>query len=187
MCDSDATYTGYDTLTYAGENSLLTGTADELLDIGPDSNPGLGYHLDTVLGDSRHGRSVDDLGVDRHLHGLEHIAAGEVDGSRHLEVEVDIGLVCGNQGIDHIGHVALRQVVSLKRIGVQLQAGLGTSDHSHDDGARRNLPPPHQHQLDEGDTHSRDQSLEPQGHREEPEQDNQGHDGHSYPDNNESY
>ena len=70
----------------------------------------LGYHLDTVLGHSRHGRSIDYLRIYRHLHGLEHIAASEVDGSRHLEVQVDIGLVRGDQGIDNIGHIALRQV-----------------------------------------------------------------------------
>ena len=75
---------GHDALAYAGQDGLLAGSSDQLLDVGPDGYPGLGYHLYAVLGYGCHGRCVDDLGIDGHLHGLEYVTACQVDGGRHL-------------------------------------------------------------------------------------------------------
>ena len=55
-------------------------------------------------------------------------------------------------------------------IGIEFKACLGTGDHCHDDGVGRNSSPTHQHQLDKIDVKSGNQSLEPQGNREEPEE-----------------
>ena len=173
---------GYDTLADAGQDGLLAGSSDQLLDVGAHGHPGLGYHLYAVLCHGCHGRCVDDLGVDGHLHGLEYITAGQVDGGSHLEVQGNVGLVGGDEGVHHVGNIALCQIMRLESIGVQFQAGFRAGHHSHDDGARGYFSPSHQHELDERDSHSRYQGLEPQGHREEPQEDNQGHDGHGYPD-----
>ena len=59
--------------------------------------------------------AVDHLGIDAGLHGLEHVAAGQVDGRGQLEVEVDdLGLVGGDQRADHQRHVAAGQVMGLQ-------------------------------------------------------------------------
>ena len=39
--------------------------------------------------------AVDDLGIDARLHGVEDVAAGEVDGAGPVEVEVDVGALGG--------------------------------------------------------------------------------------------
>jgi len=54
---------------------LSAGPADQLFDIGTPRHARLGDQLDTVFRHGRHGRGVDDLRVDRHLHRLEHVAA----------------------------------------------------------------------------------------------------------------
>ena len=86
-----------DALADTRQHGLLTGTADQLLDIGTHRDARLGDQLDAVLGHGSHGRRVDDLGVHRHLHGLEHVAARQVDGRSHLEIEHDIGFLCRYQ------------------------------------------------------------------------------------------
>ena len=59
----------------------------------------------------------DDLGVDARLHGLEHVAAGEVDRRGALVRQRDVGAVGGDQGADDVGHVAAGQVVRLEAPG----------------------------------------------------------------------
>ena len=51
------TYGSNDTFTYSRKYGSFTGTADQSVDIGPDSYSCLNKQLDTVLSDSR------DLGV----------------------------------------------------------------------------------------------------------------------------
>ena len=40
--------------------------------------------------------AIDHLGVDAGLHGVQHVAAGQVDGRRLVEIEVDVGAVGGD-------------------------------------------------------------------------------------------
>ncbi len=91
------------------------------------------------------GRAVDHLGIDAGLHGLEHVAAGQVDGRGPLEVEVDdLGLVGGDHRANHQRHVAAGQVVGLQ--GLAGDAGLVLAEpglHGHDlaaDDDRRGSP-----------------------------------------------
>ena len=99
-----------DALADTRQHGLLAGAADQLLDVGAHRDAGLCDQLDAVLGHGGHGRRVDHLGVDRHLHGLEHVAARQVDGRRHLEVEHDIGLLGRHEGVHHVRHVAAGQI-----------------------------------------------------------------------------
>jgi len=149
----------------AGDDGLLAGAADQLLDVGAHRDAGLCDQLDAVLGHGGHGRRVDHLGVDRHLHGLEHVAARQVDGRRHLEIQHDVGLLGRNQRVHHVRDVAAREVVGLQLVGIEAQSGFRALDHRRNDGRGRDLAPTHQHQLQQADTHARHQGREPQSHR----------------------
>ena len=119
------------------------------MDVGTHGHAGLGYQLDTVLGHSRYWRSVDNLGIYGHLHGLKHVAARQVNGGSLLEVEGDVGLVGADEGVYNPADVALGQIVGLKFVGVEFKAGLGAGNHSLDNGSRRDLAPAHQNKLDQ--------------------------------------
>ena len=58
--------------------------------------------------------AVDHLGIDAGLHGFQHVAPGQVDGRRLVEVEIQVGAVGGDDRADHVGHVAAGQVVGLQ-------------------------------------------------------------------------
>lgn len=53
------------------------------------------------------------LGVYAHLHGVEHVAAGKVDGAGALEIKRYAGALRGYEGVYHPVHVAARKVVGL--------------------------------------------------------------------------
>ena len=80
---------GHNAFANTGDDRLLPGSADEPLDVGANRNAGDGTHLNAVLGDGRDRRRGDDLLVHRYLHGLEYIAAGEVDRRGSSEPQID--------------------------------------------------------------------------------------------------
>ena len=82
-----------DALAHAGKDGLLTRTTDQLRDICPHGDASLGDQLDAILGDGGDRRGVDHLGVYAHLHGLEDITPGEVDGGCIAEAQVDPRLI----------------------------------------------------------------------------------------------
>ena len=43
--------------------------------------------------------AVDHFRIHAGLHGVEHVAAGQVDGGRAVEVEVDVGPLGGDDGL----------------------------------------------------------------------------------------
>ena len=97
----------------------------KLVEVRPHRDAGLDLELDAVLG---HGverlaararvGAVDHLRIDARLHGLEHVAAGQVDGRGPLEVESRIVLALLAAIIARITqrHVAAGQVVGLERL-----------------------------------------------------------------------
>ena len=105
---------------------------------------------------------VDHLRVHAGLHGIEDIAAGQVDRGRGLPGEVDVGLVGGDHRVDHALHVAAGQHVRfhLRRAdgkpgAVRLNAGV-------DDRQRVHLPQPHADQIDEADAGAADRGADVQ-------------------------
>ena len=138
-----------------------------MFDIGTHRHARLGDQLDTVFRHGRHGRGVDDLRVDRHLHRLEHVAARQVDRRSHLEVELNIGLLRRDERMDDIGNVAARQEMRLQLVGIERKPRLRTLDHRRDDHRGRHLAPAHQNQLQQADSDARNQRREPQSHRNE--------------------
>ena len=154
----------HDTFADTCQHGLLAGAADQLFDIGAHRNAGFGDQLNAVLGDGRYGRGVDDLGVHRHLYGLEYVAARKVDGRRHLEVEHDVGFLGRHQRMYDIGDVAARKIMGLQFVGIETQTGFGALDHRRDDRRGRHLAPAHQDKLQQTDPHARHQCREPQSY-----------------------
>ena len=146
------------------ELEFLTGTADQLLDIGPHRNARLGDQLNTVLGHRSYRRSIDDFGIDRHLYRFEYVAARQIDRRSHLEIEHNIGFLGRHQRMHHIGHVASGQIVGFELVGIEFQTGLRTLDHRRYDRRGRHLAPAHQDQLQQTDPHARHQCREPQAY-----------------------
>ena len=52
--------------------------------------------------------------VDGSLHGLEHVAAGQVYGRGLFKRQVDVGFRCRNQGMYHALHMSARHVVGFQ-------------------------------------------------------------------------
>ena len=91
-----------------------------MADIGAHRYTGLGNQLDTVFGNSCHGRGVNYFGVNGHLYGFEYVTAGKVDGGCHLERQLDIGFRGGYQCVYHPLYVTSGKVVRF-----QFDDGLG--------------------------------------------------------------
>ena len=106
-------YGGNYALAYTGDDGLLTCAAYQTVYICPDGDAGLGPKLYAVLGYGRYYRGLYDLGVYAHLHGVEHVAAGEVYGAGALEIKRYAGALRGYEGVDYPVHVAACKVVGL--------------------------------------------------------------------------
>ena len=160
-------------LADAGDNRLLGGPADQLLQVGPHGHAGLDLQLHAVL---RHAveripaqvprGTVDDLGIDAGLHGFQHVAAGQVDGGCQLEVEFELGLPRGDQRTDHQRHVAARQVVRLKALRGHPVAIADAGLHGHDlaanDHPGTDFAKGHAHQVQNADPRPRGHRLDPE-------------------------
>ncbi len=161
----------HDALADAGDDRLLARAADEPLDVGPQRHARDGTHLDAVLGDGRDRRRLDDLGVDRHLDGLEHVAAGQIDGGRALEGQVDVGLVGRDQRLDNALHVPPGEVVRLEQRRRQEDARLVGRDQRQDDLGRGHVAQPHPDEVaEELHVHTGRDCGHPQPQRDEVEQ-----------------
>ena len=141
-------YGGYYAFAYAGQHCVLAGTTHELADIGAHCHAGFRYKLDAVFRHSGNRRCVYHFGIHTHLHGLEHVAAGEVDGGRHFEAEVDVGFCRRHKCVDNTLHITAGEVVGFEVVaGYIMQAGLVGLDERADNNPRRNLSDTHEHQL----------------------------------------
>jgi hypothetical protein len=128
------------TLADAGDDRLLGGATDEAVELRPHGHASTGAKLNAVLADAVERRpalggvgAVDDLRIDARLDGVEDIATGQIDGGRGAPRQVHAGLVGGDDGRRHLGHVAARQVMGLHVLRLHLTAGLHEGDLlSHD-------------------------------------------------------
>ena len=145
---------GDDAFADTGDDGFFGGTADEALEVGADGDAGTDAEGDAVFGDgvdlaaTAHLRvgAVDDFGVDAGADGFDDGFAGafdgEVDGASAVEIQRDAGFVCGDEGKDDLGDVATSEVMGLKGIGENRNAGLGRSDAGvHDQGIRHAAQP----------------------------------------------
>ena len=174
----------HDAFADTGKDCLLAGAADKLLDVGTHGDAGLGDKLDTVFGNGCHRRRVNDLGVDRCLHSLEHVAAGEVDSRGGLEVKVHVSLVGTDKGVDDTADMAACQIVGLQVVLFQLQTSLAGGNHVAYDDCWRHLTEAHENKLHERHIDTGHECLEPYSHRHKIEEQYECND--TYNDNNNS-
>ena len=155
-----------DTFAYTGENSIFSGTSDELADVRTYSDAGFGDELDTVFRHSRYGRGIDHFRIDTHLHGFEHITSGKVDCRSHLEGQVNPRLAGRNEGMNNTLYMSSGEVMRLQTIALDIrQAGLMRLDHTVHDLRGRHLTDTHQEELYETDVHTTDCGIDPQHER----------------------
>ena len=78
--------------------------------------------------------TIDHLGIDAGAHGVDHVAAGQVDGRGPVEVQVDVGPMGGDDRLDHVGHAAAGQIVGLQPPGADARVRLLADArlHRHD-------------------------------------------------------
>ena len=103
-----------DAFADAGDNRLFAGATHQLLDAGAHGNTGNGMQLDAVESHGGNLRGGNHLRVHGHLHGFQHVTAGEVDGRGFLKVQLDVSLVGGNEGLDYAEHVTAAKVVGFQ-------------------------------------------------------------------------
>ena len=98
------------------------------------------------------------------LHGVENVAAGEVDRTGAVEVEVEVGPLGGDQGSGHPGHVAAGEGVGLEPAwrDVVAQTGLRRHDLGLDDRPRVDLAETHAEELEKCHRRLRPVGLEPE-------------------------
>ena len=113
---------GDNTLADTGNDGVLGGAADKAGEVGANGHSGAGLDDDAVLG---HGINtafcatsrwaVNNLGVDGSVDRLDYVFActlgRQVDGTRLVINQVDVGLPGVNQRLDHLLDVASRQEV----------------------------------------------------------------------------
>ena len=134
-----------DTFAYTGQDGVLACTSHQLVDVGAYGDTGFRYQLDTVFGYGGHGWRVDYLRIDGSLHGLEHVAAGQVYGRGLFKRQVDVGFRCRNQGMYHALHMSARHVVGFQIVaGDVLQTGLMGFDEAWHNDAGRHVTDAHQ-------------------------------------------
>src|SRR5690606_20905514 len=157
----------------ARDDGFFAGAADEPIEVRADGDAGNRDQLDAVLGHGRDARRLDDLRQDRHLHGLKHVAAGQVDRGRALEGHVDVGLVGRDQRVDDAGDVTAGQIVRFELVDAQGQAGLYSADPRVDDDRRRHAPQPHADEREQPDVGARRPRRDPQRDRDEVQDEDQ--------------
>ena len=105
----------------AGDNRFLGRTADEPIEIRSDGDASLDSKLDAVLRLRIDRRTtldrvgtIYDLGIHARLHGVQDVSPRQVDRHRSFARQRNLGPMRGDQGSNHIRHVAARKVMSLK-------------------------------------------------------------------------
>ena len=132
--------------------------------------------------------AIDDLGIDRGLDGFEHGFAGafggEIDGARAVEVEVDAGLLRGDERQhDHLD-AAAGQVMGGEIVDRHIQPGFDGGDARVHDHADRHAAQAQGDQLGEGDAGAGEQRANPDAEEvHQHDENDQGHDSdHAVPD-----
>ena len=152
-----------DAFAYTSQHRVFACTTHQLADVGTNRHARLGDELDAVLGYGGHGRSVDDLGVDRHLNGFEDVAPRQVDGGGHLEGQVDVCLGGRHEGVYHLFDVSACQIVGFEAVACDVaQACLVGFDEPWHDDVGRHVTDAHQEELHQRDVDARHLGREPE-------------------------
>lgn len=152
----------HDALADTRDDRLFARAADQPFDIRTHGHARLGAKLDAVLRNRGDDRRFDDLRVDAHLHGLQHVAARQIDGARFREVELDVRAARGNQRGNHAVEVAAREKMRFHFADLHIQPGLFRLNQRPDDLCRGHAADTHAHQRKDGNMHAGSQRGNPQ-------------------------
>ena len=172
---------GDDTLAHAGDDGFFPGAAYQTLDVGAHGDAGLGPQLDAVLGDGGDHGGLDDLGGNAHLHGLQHVAARQINGGSLFKGHFDIGALGGDERVDDAIHVAAGQIVGLQLGKGHVQTGLAGLDEGIDQQLGLDAAQAHTGQRTDAHVYPGGQRGDPQAHGHKT-QENQYHDQRQHDD-----
>src|SRR5690606_22111270 len=114
---------------------------DEALEVGAHGDASGGDELDTVTSHRADVGSLDNARVDRDLHGVEDVAAREVDGGGTVEGQRDARLISSDQSVHDPVDVAAGKVVRFELVLVHVgDPGLVGLDQRQNDAVRRHAP-----------------------------------------------
>ena len=95
-----------------------------------------------VLGDGTQGGlaalggigAVDHFRIDAGLDGVQHVASGQVDGRRLVEIKGDSGSVGGDDRANHVRHASAGQIVGFQSTGRDSRIAFAADSrlHGHD-------------------------------------------------------
>ncbi len=120
---------------------------------------------------------VDDLWVHAGLHGIENVAAGQVDRGGRLPGQIDIGLVGGDHRVDHALHIPAGKNVRFHFRRTDAKSRAMRLDARVNDDERAHVSHPHAKQIDQAGVRTADGGPDIQleklpDHREQNEKDN---------------
>ena len=158
LCGTDRRHNAF---AHAGDHGIFASATHQLLDAGAHGNAGHGMQLNTVESHGGNLRRFNHLRVHGHLHGLEHVTAGEVDSGGFLEIELDVRLVRGDERLDYAEHVTAAKVVGFEQVRVDREACLAAEDSGFNNHLRRHLTQAHTDKLENAHVCLGEQGLQP--------------------------
>ena len=117
-------YVGYNAFADTRNNRCFAGTAYQAVNVGAHGYACLYLQLNAVLGNSAYYRSFDNLGVNAHLHSLQHITACQVNGTATLKAQLNLRSVGSNQSINNAVYVTACQIMRLQLVNINIKACL---------------------------------------------------------------
>ena len=99
---------------------------------------------------------------------VEHIASCQIDRRGAIEIQIDAGTVCSDDGVENVHDVPFGQVVGFESLGadpyasIDVQAGLGRHDFGVDDDRRADLSEVHTDQARHRDIRTAHHGLDPE-------------------------
>ena len=117
-------YVCYNAFADTRNNRCFAGTAYQAVNVGTHGYACLYLQLNAVLGNSAYYRSFDNLGVNAHLHSLQHIASRKVNGTATLKAQLNLRSVGSNQSINNAVNVTACQIMRLQLVDIYVKTCL---------------------------------------------------------------
>jgi len=124
----------YNAFADSRDNRFFGRATDESIKMRAHRNSRFDLYADAILRDAVDRRAthvwagrVDNLWIntrpDRFQHCLASAFRGKVDGASAIEIERNACLISGNQGKNHVAHVAACKIMRFKRIAADVESG----------------------------------------------------------------
>ena len=153
---------GNDAFADTGKHGFFTCATNQAVDIRPHGHAGDRRQLNSVFGHRRNPRRLDHLRIDTHLHRFEHVTACEIDCGCPLEMQRYIGLVGCNKRLHHPQYISPGEKVRFKVVAFNVKSRLDRHDLRFNDQLGRYFTEPHEDDIEQTDTGSRNERLHPE-------------------------